>query len=74
MKITVDSVYRLCNRQNYFTCGDLAQYEKMFQFVESVGNDISQQELYALSSMIWICSKNQMIADILKELKKIATP
>ena len=73
MKLTTTDVYELCNKHQWFTCGDIRQYEKMFDYVR-------EHEIYAsstdkiskLSTMIWICSNGFSEEEIYDALYKKA--
>ena len=57
MKLTTMDVYGLCNKYQWFTCGSINQYEKMFDYVRD--NEIfasSTDKISKLATMIWICS------------------
>lgn len=63
MTINNHTLYRLCNDNNYFTCGDNSQYEKLFTANE---NNASKKEL---ALIIWVCSENATIEEIEENLK-----
>lgn len=63
MTINRYTLYRLCNDNNYFTCGDCEQYEKLFTANE---NNASKKEL---ALIIWVCSENATIEEIEENLK-----
>lgn len=63
MTINRYTLYRLCNDNNYFTCGDNSQYEKLFTANE---NNASKKEL---ALIIWVCSENATIEEIEENLK-----
>lgn len=66
MTINRYTLYRLCVDNNYFTCGDNAQYEKLFEANEM---NASKEEL---ATIIWICSSDdKRRIDILDNLKGI---
>ena len=58
--MTIDryTLYRLCNDNNYFTCGDNSQYEKLF-----TANEYNAS-IRELAFIIWICSENVSIKEI----------
>jgi len=58
-------VYRLCNKQRYFTHGDNSQYDKMFDMV-SEGNP-----LHDIALVIWICSENVSLDDVETQLEEL---
>lgn len=57
------TLYRLCNDNNYFTCGDNTQYDKLF---ERNKQNASKKEL---ALIIWICSENVSLEEIEENLK-----
>lgn len=57
------TLYRVCNDNNYFTCGDNTQYDKLFEANE---RNASKKEL---ALIIWVCSDNVSIEDIEENLK-----
>ena len=64
MKISTETLYRLCNKYQWFTVGDFSQYEKLF--------DKNRQgaSLETLATIIWLCSVGYEEKDILKILEK----
>ena len=46
----VDTLYMLCNKKQWFTCGTNAQYEKMFELA-SAGFPAE-----VIARIIWVCS------------------
>lgn len=64
MTINNNTLYRLCNENNYFTCGTNEQYDKL---LELNNQNIGTKEL---ASIIWICSDNKSRNDIINELIK----
>lgn len=36
MKISTETLYRLCNKYQWFTSGDCTQYEKLFEKTDKV--------------------------------------
>lgn len=73
MKLTTMDVYGLCNKHQWFTCGDNRQYEKMFDYVRD--NEIfasSTDKISKLATMIWICSNDFSEEEIYNELYKKA--
>lgn len=57
------TLYRLCMDNNYFTCGDNSQYDKLFEANEQ---NASKKEL---ALIIWVCSENVSIEEIENNLK-----
>ena len=49
-KIEVSELYALCNKEQFFTCGSVSQYDKMFKFAR---NGITRDELAAI---LYVCS------------------
>ena len=46
-------LYHLCNKEQYFTCGSVEQYDKMFDLVRqgATARDVA--------NIIWICSEDK---------------
>jgi hypothetical protein len=67
MKSTIEfeALYKLCNEENLFTCGSQEQYDKMFQ-----KND-EGVPLKQIAAMIWICSDDISLDDVIYLLKKL---
>lgn len=59
------TLYRLCNDNNYFTCGDNAQYEKLFE-----ANEMNAP-IEELATIIWLCSDDKRRIDILDNLNRL---
>ena len=66
MKISTERLYRLCNKHQWFTNGDNAQYGMMFE------RNKEGASLETLATIIWICSTGWNEQDILKILKEEA--
>lgn len=64
MQITVPKLYSLCNKYQWFTCGSIQQYDRLF---EKAQNGASLKEL---ALIIWICSSNMTEQEILEILEK----
>ena len=64
MEITNNKLYSLCNKYQWFTNGDNAQYEMMFK------KNKAGASLETLATIIWICSTGWSEQDILKILKE----
>ena len=64
MKISIDKLYYLCNKYQWFTSGDNKQYKLLF--------DLNNQgaSLDTLATIIWICSQGCDEQTILEILKK----
>ena len=57
LTLTTDVVYGLCNKNQWFTCGSIRQYEKMFDYVRSECINVTDiKKIKKLATMIWICS------------------
>lgn len=57
LTLTTDVVYGLCNKNQWFTCGSIRQYEKMFDYVRSECTNVNDiNKIKKLATMIWICS------------------
>lgn len=67
MKISTGTLYRLCNKYQWFTSGDCTQYEKLFA---KARQGVS---LETLATIIWLCSvgyeEKQILAILEKERK-----
>lgn len=61
-----DELRMLCIKNNWFTCGSINQYEKLF-YANKNGCSIEE-----IATIIWICSDEEKWCrrDILDELKK----
>lgn len=68
--LTIATVHRLCNKNQWFTQGDNVQYEKMFRMVEE------NAPIEEIATAIWLCTdeKRWCRRDILDELRKGMTP
>lgn len=64
MKITNEKLYELCNKYQWFTAGDIAQYDKLFL------KNLLGATLEELALIIWLCSSNASEREILEILKK----
>ena len=64
MKISNETLYRLCNKYQWFTGGDCKQYEKLFE------RNKQGASIETLATIIWLCSVGYTENDILKILKK----
>lgn len=57
LTLTTDVVYGLCNKYQWFTCGSIRQYEKMFDYVRSECTNVKEiYKIKKLATLIWICS------------------
>ena len=52
-KLRRSEIYDLCNKYRWFTCGDNAQYNKMFEYSEQKDATLDQ-----LAFIISFCSKD----------------
>ena len=60
---TPDELRSLCIRKNWFTCGSIEQYDKLF-YANKNGCPIEE-----IATIIWLCSDEQCCRrDILEEL------
>jgi len=64
MKISTDKLYQLCNKYQWFTCGDKRQYDLLFKLNKDGAS------LEKLATIIWICSTGYDEQYILEILKK----
>jgi len=65
-KIHLDDLYRLCNREKYFTCGTVTAYERMFDLAEK---GVSKG---VLAAVIWACSDDTAnLNEITRQLEQI---
>lgn len=64
--IPTDDLRRLCIKRNWFTCGTVEQYEKLF-YANSHGCTMEE-----IATIIWICSDDEQHCrrDILADLKE----
>lgn len=60
-----NKLYRLCNEKEYFTCGALEQYEKMFSLAE---NGASAHDI---ALVIWLCSDDKDLSVIEEEVSAL---
>ena len=49
-KLDTGDVYRLCNVNDWFTCGTVSQYNKMFDMVRE------NRPIHDIALVIWFCS------------------
>ena len=64
MKISTETLYRLCNKYQWFTSGDCTQYEKLFK------KNRQGASLETLATIIWLCSVGYEEKQILEILEK----
>lgn len=65
MTINNHTLYSLCIDNDYFTCGDNTQYNKLFE-----ANKLNAP-IKDIATIIWICSdENIRRIDVIDELKK----
>ncbi len=64
MKISTDKLYRICNKYQFFTNGDISQYDKLFE------RNKEGASLQTLATIIWICSNGYSENEILQILQK----
>ena len=64
MKLSNETLYRLCNEYQWFTSGDCRQYEKLFE------KNRQGASLETLATIIWLCSSSYKEKDILEILDK----
>jgi len=64
MKITTETLYRLCNKYQWFTNGDCTQYEKLFE------KNRQGASIETLTTIIWLCSTSYEEKQILEILEK----
>ena len=50
---TVDQVYALCNKYQWFTCGSNNQYEKLFIMIDE------KAPIEEVATVIWLCSDDK---------------
>lgn len=63
-KISVEQLYYLCNKYQWYTSGDTFQYELLFNECKN-GAPIER-----LATFIYVCSRGYSEKDILKILEK----
>ncbi len=66
MKISIDQLYYLCNKYQWFTNGDCRQYELLFHECKSGAS------LERLATIIYVCSRGYYEQDIFKILQQEA--
>ena len=64
MKITTETLYRLCNKYQWFTNDDCTQYEKLFE------KNRQGASIETLTTIIWLCSTSYEEKQILEILEK----
>ena len=64
MKISTDKLYKTCNKYQFFTNGDIRQYEKLFE------RNKEGTSLKTLATIIWICSNGYSENEIFQILQK----
>lgn len=64
MKISNDKLYAICNKYQWFTCGSIRQYDKLFE------KNKAGASLETLAVIIWLCSSNHTEQQILEILQK----
>lgn len=64
MKLSNETLYRLCNKYQWFTSGDCRQYEKLFE------RNKQGASLETLATIIWLCSVGYEEKQILEILEK----
>ena len=62
-------LYELCNEKQYFTCGTIEQYNRMFDLNNNGIMLLKDSEylLNAITRVIWICSDPEFTYDSIKE-------
>lgn len=63
-----DKVYRLCVKNNWFTCGTPQQYDKMFDMIDE-GYGVEK-----VAVAIYICSPRAKMVDIMRQLYDSMAP
>lgn len=63
--------YELCNANEWFTSGTSKQYEKLFDYVNNTNfnNIIFSPELEKVAVIIWVCSNNTTIEEIMLTIR-----
>lgn len=62
---TPDELLNLCIRKDWFTCGSVRQYEKLFTANEELA------PIEEIATIIWLCSDDCSRRDILDELMNV---
>jgi hypothetical protein len=62
--LTCYEVRKLCQRNGWFTCGSVEQFNKML-------NTVYTSDIRLIAYLIWICSNNTTVAEITNELVKL---
>ena len=62
----VNAVYMLCRKNEWFTCGSMRQYGKMFDMVDK------GEAVHDIALVIWICSDDVPFEQIETALTEIA--
>ena len=71
--LTTSDLYTLCNRHDWFTSGDNDQYARMFDFARSSITLDFPTKIRELSIIIWICSVNYTIEQIVEIITNYLT-
>jgi len=66
--MTNETLRNLCIENDWFTCGDNSQYEKLFEMND---NGATTKEL---ATIIWLCSSDVTLVDVETELNKENLP
>ena len=66
--MTSSELRKLCIENNWFTGGSNEQYEKMFEYNNSIKLKPTLDELHTLAYLIWICSSNITQVEIVEKL------
>lgn len=69
--IEVDDLYRVCVKNNYYTCGTNSEYNNLFILAKNNKCINKSDYIYNLAVDIFYHSDNISLASILKELKKL---
>lgn len=62
--INTFELYKLCNKQGWFTCGTNRQYERMFNLAREGGG------VKEVALIIWLCSESATCQDIESLIKQ----
>lgn len=64
--LTVQAMYNICNKYEWFTAGDNEQYEKLIEMTKGGAG------IHELALIIWICSEDKTIREIEHTLQQEA--
>ena len=67
--LTSHDYYMLCNKYQWFTHGTTEQYEKVFDFIDALGSDMTAKDIITISQLTWLCSDVE-VNEIWKKIRE----